>query len=311
MSTATVNDVVSERQPAVGSVSFDAGTANAPEIALIAAEGLSITSGASGAGYLFAPYAAVHVKASAEFDATWTSSGAAGPAAVVFIEHGKLEVAESDTQQERAFGDGEFVFLAPRDLTVQLSCTEPTELLWFSFQSPEALERVAAEHRVNSLHDAELKSPVLRGAHAALSEIANETDVVPPHELASLRSFTRDIARTVVSEIFSSLTEDLLESARGVVLRRATDVGFDVPALADALGTSRRTIERAGAAEGWYPAREIRAVRAKRARLLLTEQPNLSLAAVAAASGFGSVDSMRRTLQRAFGLKPNEVRGRD
>lgn len=83
-----------------------------------------------------------------------------------------------------------------------------------------------------------------------------------------------------------------------------------VPRLAARVGLAERSfIRHFTARTGQTPARYVEAVRVERARLLL-ETGRQALTDIAAAAGFGSVDSLTRALRRALGVTPDVYRAR-
>ena len=83
-----------------------------------------------------------------------------------------------------------------------------------------------------------------------------------------------------------------------------------VSALAERAGMSERTLARAFRTEcGTTPADHTERVRVEAARRLL-ETSDLTVAAVAAHCGFGTVETMHRTFQRRLHVTPNDYRRR-
>lgn len=117
----------------------------------------------------------------------------------------------------------------------------------------------------------------------------------------------------------------------GVVTRRSTDVlafpdhevarlvryvrdhacgGLTVARMARALGTSRRTLERAFARHlGHSPSDEIRHVRLMRVRQLLGDT-DAGLDTIARLAGFSYTESMRRAFKAEFGMSPKVYRSK-
>lgn len=88
------------------------------------------------------------------------------------------------------------------------------------------------------------------------------------------------------------------------------DEDLTVPALARRACMSERNFARAFRREtGMAPGAYVEAARVERARMAL-ETGDLSVEAVAAQTGFGTVETLRRAFRRQVGVSPNEYRTR-
>lgn len=88
------------------------------------------------------------------------------------------------------------------------------------------------------------------------------------------------------------------------------DGDLSVPALAERMSMSERHFARQFRSEtGQTPARFVEAMRVDRAKSHL-EQTAWPLARVAQRAGFGSVDSLQRSLRRSVGITPDQYRQR-
>jgi transcriptional regulator GlxA family with amidase domain len=88
------------------------------------------------------------------------------------------------------------------------------------------------------------------------------------------------------------------------------DEDLTVPALARRACMSERNFARAFRREtGMTPGAYVEAARVERARMAL-ETGDLSVEAVAAQTGFGTVETLRRAFRRQVGVSPNEYRTR-
>ena len=86
------------------------------------------------------------------------------------------------------------------------------------------------------------------------------------------------------------------------------EADLTVRALAERVGTSERTFERRFKKEvGRTPSEFVRSVRIEAARRWL-EETDWPLKRVAERSGFGSVDTLERTFQKAFRRSPGAIR---
>ena len=88
------------------------------------------------------------------------------------------------------------------------------------------------------------------------------------------------------------------------------DAEITVDILADRAGMSPRNFARVFKQEiGETPRTYVEKIRIERARLML-EEAGQSLERVASATGFASVEVLRRTFQRHFGVAPSTYAGR-
>jgi transcriptional regulator GlxA family with amidase domain len=88
------------------------------------------------------------------------------------------------------------------------------------------------------------------------------------------------------------------------------DEDLTVPALARRACMSERNFARAFRREtGMTPGAYVEAARVERARVAL-ETGDLPVEAVAAQTGFGTVETLRRAFRRQVGVSPNEYRTR-
>ncbi len=102
---------------------------------------------------------------------------------------------------------------------------------------------------------------------------------------------------------------DALREAQRLVAEHP-EADLSVPALAAAVGMSERNFSRCFRREvGQPPGRYVAAARVEAARRLL-EDTDRAVADVAAACGFGTAETMRRTFLRSLGSSPAEVRRR-
>ncbi len=147
-----------------------------------------------------------------------------------------------------------------------------------------------------------------------------EADLGQQIALAVARELVLYLRRPGGQSQFSSLlaaqarsAEQTAEGKLGDLLTwMAAHPGDDlrVPTLAARIGLTERSFMRHFSAQtGQTPARYVETLRLERARLLL-ETTHHSITAIAAAAGFGSVDSLTRALRRASGITPDLYRAR-
>lgn len=147
-----------------------------------------------------------------------------------------------------------------------------------------------------------------------------EADLGQPIALAIARELVLYLRRPGGQSQFSSL---LMSQAQAAETRATGKLGdlltwitahpaedLRTPALAARAGMTERSFLRHFTARtGQTPARFVEAARLERARLLL-ETTDQTVAEVAAAAGFGSVDALERAIKRRLGLTPEAYRAR-
>ncbi|MFY8106895.1 MAG: GlxA family transcriptional regulator [Elstera sp.] len=147
-----------------------------------------------------------------------------------------------------------------------------------------------------------------------------ESDLGQPIALAVARELVLYLRRPGGQSQFSSLLATQARAAEQTVDGKLGDLltwiaahpaeDLRVPALAARVGLSERSFMRHFTARtGQTPARYVETLRLERARLLL-ETTHHPIAAVGAAAGFGSVDSLTRALRRTLGITPDLYRAR-
>jgi transcriptional regulator GlxA family with amidase domain len=154
---------------------------------------------------------------------------------------------------------------------------------------------------------------VTAGMDLALALI--EEDHGAPTALATARSLVLYMRRPGGQSQFSAALAG--QPARREPLRELQawviehlDAELTVPALAARVHMSARNFARAFRAEtGMTPAAYVEAARVERARRDL-ETTDLSVEAVAARCGFGTVETMRRAFHRRLGVNPAAYRAR-
>lgn len=142
--------------------------------------------------------------------------------------------------------------------------------------------------------------------------LASTTQV--PYESGSaqvelMRDLTHDAAQALVFASAPRAKEpDIVTRALKIIHSHYQSTGFGFDEIVRQLGVSRRTLERAANDAGTGLTDEIRIARTTHALNLLTEQPEMLLSEVAAASGFASRESMRRAFQRYHEATPSSLR---
>ncbi|GAB2469207.1 helix-turn-helix transcriptional regulator [Xylanimonas ulmi] len=158
--------------------------------------------------------------------------------------------------------------------------------------------------------------PVLSAAGAALYEIVrrDEGGITTATRNAMERLAQSTLLSVLASPLESSASEPESEIGRARVLEhiatRHTDPDLTPAVIAADLGMSMRSLQRLFTDTGMGVAGHIAAARLEHALALLSDPllTRLSLARIAARSGFGSSARMARVVSKATGLRPAELR---
>ncbi len=119
------------------------------------------------------------------------------------------------------------------------------------------------------------------------------------------RQFSREIVVQPAGITIQPEEEVFLKQVLAIVEDHLGDSGFGAGAMADAVGLSRRQLERRlTQAAGETPAELLRRMRLERARQLL-ETRHGTIAEVAYAVGFRSPAHFSKAFRKAFGLSPS------
>jgi AraC-like DNA-binding protein len=100
-----------------------------------------------------------------------------------------------------------------------------------------------------------------------------------------------------------------LANARAFIEDHLTEIGLNASQVAAGIGLSERHLSRAFAATGTSLPQFVLAQRLDRAHALLAASTGVTVAAIAAACGFGSATHFSHAFRARFGLKASEVRG--
>ncbi|WP_416445495.1 helix-turn-helix domain-containing protein [Leucobacter sp. HNU] len=212
----------------------------------------------------------------------------------IFVTHGTMVF--SSTGGYSTSPDGGICLIYPGAEDFTFESKTPTEVLTFSFDGRKLGILVSETTRSGQLR---ANSPTARVAYAYLSSLLKTSKEIQGGSDKPLREMTQHLARALVADTapVSGSKEHLLERATATINNWATSPSFGVPSLASILGVSRRTLERVYAEVHETPGFAIRAARLKIARTMIASNPTARFESVAVASGFGSVDSLRRALK--------------
>lgn len=253
----------------------------------------------------FDAFLAAHVR-SRPITASWSRTRVRARRRVMyaFVNKGTLEIRGRATSVSPLSGGVGMVFPGSGD--VILEGKSDTEVIYFTFDMNEIRPLHVEPDALASLR---ADSPVYRAAYSYLSGLVHAPERADGGSAFVLRELTRDVARALALESSSApQNQDIIARVRQVIERRHRSAAFTPDDLARELGLSRRLLERACAEKGIRISDEVRTQRARHALHLLLERPDLPLHAVAAGSGFGSAEVMRRAFWRYYKSSPAAIR---
>lgn len=140
----------------------------------------------------------------------------------------------------------------------------------------------------------------------ALDRLSSQ--LAPPQQDAALRSTLELLGAAVGdgTDGAASLVDEIVRHAR----TRLADPELDPDAIADALGMSRRRLDRAFATTGSSVTRWIWRERAERCRRDMLLEPRANLLELAVRWGFNEASHFTRVFRREFGCTPHAYRRR-
>lgn len=196
----------------------------------------------------------------------------------------------------------QFYVVPPGRERLTFKVPEYCEGMLFSFHRGE-VEPLRPE--AARLREETLKAPLGRASFGYLKGILDSEGNTIGDDTTTLRTLIREVARGIVRTASATdpANECLFESAQWVLQAEFTNPGFNAGQLAQRLGVSRSTLDRAYAMRGCRIAQEIRRARAEYAKSRLEQYPSWSRSLVAHSAGFGSGVSLRRALDE-FDLRP-------
>lgn len=157
-------------------------------------------------------------------------------------------------------------------------------------------------------------SPLARATAAYVNSFANDlaarrADISLEQEVA-FGELIRAVLSTHRPDSFRPIDSDLYmrEMTRSMIDQHFRDPAFTADVLAQSLFVSRRHLYRYFAGTDESPAGLIAQRRLLNARKLLAGGRQMSLAEVAAASGFASTDTLSKRFRAAYGRSPSEFR---
>ena len=187
--------------------------------------------------------------------------------------------------REFRFGTDEYVFRISRSLLAQVTQQR-------NFAQPQVFSAI---------------SPFPTSfAVTALRALAAQTLTQKHHDWDALASKTSSLLSLILGE----QPVDLFEPARDLIHQHCTDPGFGAHELAIALGVSTRQLTRIFASHNTSVAKEFLQSRLNHAQRMLQEggHRSLTIADIAAASGFTSQAHFSRSYRKMFGVSPLQHR---
>lgn len=227
----------------------------------------------------------------------------------MFVNRGTISIDESTPHW--AARHGRLCIVFPGDQPLDIDIPEPGEGILFTV-SAEVLSPISlTSHTVGRV---EPRSSVLQSSHAFLRaaveplSTAEDDDATAPILREMIREVARDIVRAAAS---TTKAQGLFDFAQKIIGERASDPSFTVSELTQRCGVSRRTLDRAYAAQGLRVGKELRRARARIAMPMIASKLPPSVREIAEASGFSSTEAMRRALSEAYGATPYALSSRN
>ncbi|MBP2411508.1 AraC-like DNA-binding protein [Arthrobacter stackebrandtii] len=222
----------------------------------------------------------------------------------VLVNKGTVQLRGDATTAIAPEGGVGVVFSGSSSAVIEI--TSDTEMAFFSFDQNEIRPLAFSSAEVGNIRT---DSPIFRAAYAYICGVVDSPDDQDVGSSQVLRELTREVARALALEASSvAPVMDTVAHARQVIERRYRAIAFTPGDVADEIGLSRRSLERACADQDISLADELRARRTSHARHLLPERPHLPLSEIASLSGFSSVEVMRRAFWRFYGESPSTIR---
>lgn len=222
----------------------------------------------------------------------------------VLVNSGNVEVRTETGSVSTPTGAVAIVF--PGSGKVHIEAKTPSEIVCFSFDKDEIRPIDLKPESVTALLS---DSPVFRASYSYLCGIVHSPESAEIGSAQVLRELTRNVARALTLESSSTAPkENTLAQIQQQIELRYQSASFNVDKLAQEIGLSRRTLERACSDEGLSLSDEIRLHRTRHALHLILEQPGMRLQEIATESGFTSAEVMRRAFLRNYGSTPAQLR---
>lgn len=200
--------------------------------------------------------------------------------------------------EARDDGSGACVLL-PSDDPLTIKITADTKTLFVMFDSawihPLVIDQGAENLQVEG-------SAAFAGAYAFFrAMVAEKQRLGERFDEAEAEDFCREITRIVISRFLRADRDarSLERRIRAAIDRRYPDPAVGCKEIAQEVGVSLRTLQRAFSGSGQSISEALRSARTQHAARLLERYPTMTRRALAATSGFNSITSLNRALTHA------------
>lgn len=238
--------------------------------------------------------------------ATWhrSSPTARLMAVYVLVRRGSIELF--DETGTLSMTEGDIALVSPNTGSVKWDVERSAEVACIGF-APEDSPADSSKVPIRKLSPG---SAMFQATYTFLASAAQAPADADATEIALLHELTLNAAQALIRASRPELpADDLAGRALEVLQARFHSAIFGIDDVARELQTSRRSLERAASNRGFSLSEELNLLRTRHAVNLLTDQPETPIAEIAAASGFGSAEVMRRAFQRHLNQNPARVRG--
>lgn len=236
-----------------------------------------------------------------EMDLEWIRSSASAERSVVVLPiAGSLRVSGDSSVTNAKFGS---YFVLPGRASVSIRVNAPaTEVVYIcldartmqDIQGPDVLDDAVSRSRSGL-------APMLRLVGSLCSApIKSKEDAAPLHGVAN--EVARSLVRGLAAEQLRPRT--LYDRAIALIAADQTNPKLSVSDIADRLDVSLRRLQQAFEEHGTSVSAELRRLRTAAAVETRRRNPELTFREIAAATGFGSVSTLRRALDCARAGRP-------
>lgn len=237
--------------------------------------------------------------------ATWNRNGPSSHQSLLFVLVRLRKVNLADSTGTLALGPEDIALVSPSSGAVSWVAEDSVELVCITLDPGTA----AASQEIVPARKLPPRTAMFRATYALLASATQGAPDADAAEIALLHELTLNSAQALVQASLPNLADDdTAGRALEILETRFHSALFSIDDVARELQTSRRTLERAAALRGVRLSDELSLLRTRHALTLLTERPELSVTDVAASSGFGSAEVMRRAFQRHFQRSPAQIR---
>lgn len=222
----------------------------------------------------------------------------------LFVDHGDVEIRGSGAVSSAPSGGIAVVLPGGDEVTITASTS--AQMIFFIFDESQVQPLSLSGRGLAALP---AHSPVFRASYTCLAGVVQTEATAGAGSVNVLRELTREVARALMLESSHDRRHtDIADHALQLIDRRYRTPHFSPTELAQELGVSRRTVDRALAGRDTTAAGEIRNRRSRHAYDLIVSQPRTDMSAIAAESGFASTTLLRRAILSQYGVTPAALR---